>query len=114
MKKIIAILMVLAMVFAFVACDKPEEPPVNESTDGNETNEPAGNEENDAPVVMSYAEFVAAELNEAVVVETYIQAKQSWWEKDGLALLHSTHRMKKAHTSSMKCPAPKKTSTISL
>ena len=29
---------------------------------------------------MSYADFVAADLDTEVVVETYVQAKQSWWE----------------------------------
>ncbi len=30
--------------------------------------------------VMTYEEYVAAELDTEVVVETYVQAKQSWWE----------------------------------
>ncbi|RKI90820.1 hypothetical protein D7V94_11870 [Parablautia intestinalis] len=30
--------------------------------------------------VMTYDEYVAAELDTEVVVETYVQAKQSWWE----------------------------------
>lgn len=30
--------------------------------------------------VMTYEEYAAAELNTEVVVETYVQAKQSWWE----------------------------------
>ncbi len=30
--------------------------------------------------VMSHDEFAAADLETAVVVETYVQAKQSWWE----------------------------------
>ena len=30
--------------------------------------------------VMTYAEFMDAELDAEVVVETYVQAKQSWWE----------------------------------
>jgi len=29
--------------------------------------------------VMTYAEYVAAELDSEVVVETYVQAKQGWW-----------------------------------
>ena len=29
--------------------------------------------------VMSHADYVAAELDSEVVVETYVQAKQSWW-----------------------------------
>jgi hypothetical protein len=30
--------------------------------------------------VMTYAEYVAAELDSEVVIEAYVQAKQSWWE----------------------------------
>ena len=30
--------------------------------------------------VMTYAEYMEAELDTEVVVETYVQAKQSWWE----------------------------------
>lgn len=30
--------------------------------------------------VMTYEEYAAAELDTEVVVETYVQAKQSWWE----------------------------------
>ena len=30
--------------------------------------------------VMSYADYAAAAVDEQVVVETYVQAKQSWWE----------------------------------
>lgn len=30
--------------------------------------------------VMTYAEYMAAPLDSQVVVETYVQAKQSWWE----------------------------------
>jgi hypothetical protein len=30
--------------------------------------------------VMTYEEYVAAELDSEVVIETYVQAKQSWWE----------------------------------
>ncbi len=29
--------------------------------------------------VMSYADYVAAELDTPVTIETYVQAKQSWW-----------------------------------
>ena len=30
--------------------------------------------------VMTHEEYVAAELDTEVVIETYVQAKQSWWE----------------------------------
>ena len=34
--------------------------------------------------VMSHAEFVQAELDTPVCVETYVQASQGWWAKDGV------------------------------
>ena len=48
--------------------------------------------------VMTYAEYVAADLESQVVVETYVQAKQSWWDnkatvytqdKDGAYFLYN-------------------------
>ena len=33
--------------------------------------------------VMTYEEYVAAELDSEVTVETYVQAKQGWWEDEG-------------------------------
>lgn len=48
--------------------------------------------------VMTYEEYVAAELESQVVVETYVQAKQSWWDnkatvytqdKDGAYFLYN-------------------------
>lgn len=32
---------------------------------------------------MTYEEYVAAEMDSEVTVETYVQAKQGWWEEDG-------------------------------
>lgn len=48
--------------------------------------------------VMSYEEYMAADMDSKVVVETYVQAKQSWWEdkatvytqdKDGAYFLYN-------------------------
>ena len=47
---------------------------------------------------MTYAEYVAADLDSEVVIETYVQAKQSWWDnqatvytqdKDGAYFLYN-------------------------
>lgn len=66
MKKITALLLTIVLAFACMACG---------------SNEAANN---DADVksegVMTYAEYAAAALDTEVVVETYVQAKQSWWE----------------------------------
>jgi len=33
--------------------------------------------------IMSHAEYVAAAVDSEVIVETYVQAKQSWWDNKG-------------------------------
>ena len=40
--------------------------------------------ENAAEGVMSYADYVAADVDTEVCVETYVQAKQAWWEDNGV------------------------------
>ena len=84
MKKFLAILLVVAFAAGFAACannaaDKPDADVKGEG-------------------VMTHAEYVAAELDSQVVIETYVQAKQSWWEdkatvytqdKDGAYFLYN-------------------------
>ena len=67
MKKYVALLLALCMVFAFAACGAKTEAP--------KTEDPTAKSEG----VMSYADYAAAELDTEVVVETYVQAKQGWW-----------------------------------
>ncbi len=88
MKKIIAILMIAVMVFAFAACAKVEKPVDNPDDTTENTNDAADTNESadDTVKVMSYDEFVAAALESEVTVETYIQAKQGWWEKEGVGV----------------------------
>ena len=76
MKKLIAMLLAMVMVLALAACtaepaptSQTPEPAPTESTPADETTN-----------VMSYAEYDAAELDSAVVVECYVQATQSWWD----------------------------------
>ena len=79
MKKIVALLMVLAMVFAFAACgdtaDTSSETAstATSSTESTETSK-------DEIKVMTHEEYMAAELQSEVVVETYVQGHQSWWD----------------------------------
>jgi predicted small lipoprotein YifL len=86
MKKIVALLLALCMVFALCACGetKPAEPKAEEAAPAEEVVvEEAPAEEapaEEAPAVMSYEEFAAAELDSPVVVECYVQAHQSWWD----------------------------------
>lgn len=64
MKKITAALLTLVLAFSFVGCAKSGEADANAKSEG----------------VMTYAEYAAAELDTEVVIEAYVQAKQSWWE----------------------------------
>ena len=85
MKKLIAMLLALCLALSMAACGEtatPEttEAPAPETTEAPapETTEATTGEE--APAVMTYAEYEAAELEAAVTVECYVQATQSWWE----------------------------------
>ncbi len=71
MKKIVALLLTLSLATALVGC----------ATSGKEENaEVEATDAEDAADVMTHEEYVAAALDTPVVVETYVQAKQSWWE----------------------------------
>lgn len=60
MKKIVALLLAVSMTVALTACGSASD----KKSEG----------------VMTYAEYDAAALDSQVVVETYVQNKQSWWE----------------------------------
>lgn len=59
MKKFAALLLTVAMTVALTAC---------------------GGSDKKSEGVMTYAEYMAADMDSEVVIETYVQAKQSWWE----------------------------------
>ncbi len=66
MKKIICLLLALVMCMGvMVACGDTDE-----DNDG-------GN--NPTEKVMTYEEYAAAKIDSKVIVETYVQAKESWW-----------------------------------
>lgn len=64
------------------AADVQEAEPETEDAAEAEPEEAAAEDAADAKSegVMTYEEYVAADLDTEVVVETYVQAKQSWWE----------------------------------
>ncbi len=64
MKKTIALTLMLALVLSLTACGKGGDNGADKKSDG----------------VMTYAEYDAAAVDSAVVIETYVQAKQSWWD----------------------------------
>lgn len=49
-------------------------------TDESGTEETTEAEETKSEGVMTYAQYVAAAVDDPVVIETYVQAKQSWWD----------------------------------
>ena len=87
MKKIIAMLLVLSMVLAFAGCAGSNNAPATEApateapaTEAPATEAPATEAPVEENAVMTYEEFMAAELEALVCVETYVQGHQSWWD----------------------------------
>lgn len=62
MKKFLAMALSLALAFTAAGCGKEDD------------------EDKKSEGVMTYAEYDAAALEAEVTVETYVQAKQGWWE----------------------------------
>jgi len=79
MKQFFALIIALVLIFALSACTKKVEAPIEEPEVVNEPVEVEEPETSDADV-MTHAEFDAAAVEDKVVVETYVQAKQGWWE----------------------------------
>lgn len=95
MKKLLACLVTLSLAVAMVGCGKAEDntAATNNSGAAESTSETPvestqestveSTEESNAAeevTVMTHEEYAAAAMDTAVVVETYVQAKQSWWE----------------------------------
>ena len=92
MKKIIAMLLVLVMAVSLVACGGQKAPETQAPTAApvagaeteateipqEETAVPAT--EVPAAAAMTHEEYIAAELDAEVVIETYVQGHQSWWD----------------------------------
>lgn len=68
MKKLIAFLLVLVMMLCVAACAPTETP------DNTENQNPP------ASTAMTHAEYLAAAEDDAVEIECYVQATQSWWD----------------------------------
>ena len=96
MRKMIPMALMLSLALAVTGCagtgetetttaavetTTAEETTAEETTAAAETeSSEVETEAADAAEVMSYEEYMAAELDSNVVIETYVQAKQSWWE----------------------------------
>ncbi|MBR3967636.1 MAG: hypothetical protein IKJ91_11240 [Clostridia bacterium] len=86
MKKILVVLLALVLALAMVACGDNGDAKDTETNAGTDTtldttvDTAADTEGGDVAAVMSYADYMAAELDAPVVIEAYVQAKQSWWD----------------------------------
>lgn len=86
MKKLIALLLTLALVLTFAACAGNTQPTEEATAAPTEDTTPApteGTEATEEIATMTYAEFMAAETDSKVCIESYIQANQAWWEDNG-------------------------------
>ena len=79
MKKIIAFLMVLVMMLGIVACAPAEKNPTGT------TKPTASTPDEPEKTAMTHAEYLAAAQDEAVEIEAYVQATQSWY-KDAIKI----------------------------
>ena len=89
MKKFIAMLLAMVMVVGLAACGAKEEPapaetlpmPATEAATEAATEEATEAATEAAEVtVMTHADYIAAALDSEVVIETYVQGNQSWWD----------------------------------
>lgn len=83
MKKVVAFMLAAMLTMSLVGCGSK---PANSGDDAKSEG------------VMTYAEYMAADVDTQVVIEAYVQAKQSWWEdqatvyaqdKDGAYFLYN-------------------------
>ena len=81
MKKFIALLLALTMVLAFAGCASTEPTePATEAPTTVATEAPTEAAAEAVAAAMTHEEYVAAELDTEVVIETYVQGHQSWWD----------------------------------
>ena len=99
MKKFTALLLTFVLAFSVAGCGsssenttETEDVQTEETASDEETAAEDAAEENSEDIteavaddvksegVMTYEEYVAADIDSEVVIETYVQAKQEWWE----------------------------------
>ena len=95
MKKFTALLVVLTVVMSLASCGAKDEQAATTATESASTESSVAVESTEASAsteseavaedvksegVMTHEEYMAAAMDTEVVVEAYVQAKQSWWE----------------------------------
>ena len=89
MKKLIAIVLALVMALSLVACAGNNDAPAADAPAADAPTAPAdmpADEPQDAPAdepvevtAMTHEEYMAAAIDDEVVVEFYVQGSQGWW-----------------------------------
>jgi len=90
MKKFIALAAASVMMLSLAACNKTAETSAAQSsaaeTSASQTSA-AEDVNKKGEGVMTYAQYDAAKVDDAVVIEAYVQAKQSWWDNKATVYL---------------------------
>ena len=84
MKRTIFLTLALTMALAVTGCgsngNTSQQDASGSGSDTTSQSQSSASGSQTAGEVMSYEEYMAADLDSQVTVETYVQAKQSWWE----------------------------------
>lgn len=84
MKRTIFLTLALTMALAVTGCgsngNTSQQDTSGSGSDTTSQSQSSASGSQTAGEVMSYEEYMAAAVDEKVTIETYVQAKQSWWE----------------------------------
>ncbi len=82
MKKFFALLLSVSALMTLAACGGDTSGSSSQSQDpqSSVSSQQQGDASQTEVDVMSYGEYMAAPLDSEVVIQAYVQAKQSWWE----------------------------------
>lgn len=83
MKRTIFLTLALTLALAVTGCGNgstSQQDTSGSSSDTTSQSQSSASGSQTAGEVMSYEEYMAAAVDEKVTIETYVQAKQSWWE----------------------------------
>ena len=104
MRRPYALLMALILIVSLAACTSTPEPPAVDAPPVAANPSQAPSEEptlNDAPIPMTYAEFLAAPLSSKVTVDTCIQDVEEW--RDGTLRLYTQNDEGAYYIDSLVC-----------
>ncbi len=92
-KRYLAVLLAAAMTLSMAGCGTTDSDSDDSNANTSENSEAAGDSEEDPAAksegVMTYAEYIAADLETEVVIEAYVQAKQSWYADNETATVYA-------------------------